>query len=82
MMNEFAKFVDKNRQMGSTTRLVGLAVGCDGYLVVHSIKMKNHLLEKHPRLNPELVVTKHQILSGDVVVDKARPIFVDAAVLC
>lgn len=81
-MNSYAAFIEEHRQVGSTTELVKAALGVDGYIVVHSLDMKKHLLRKHPTVNPERVLTLGQLKSGSAMGREKRPIFVDAAVLC
>jgi len=80
-MNVFAQFIENNRQLGSTTELVKAALGVDGYVVVHSMQMKQNVLQKHPNLREDRVLTLGQIKRGDYPQDR-RPVFFDAAVMC
>jgi len=80
-VNNFTKFLDGNRQLGSTTRLVELAIGSGGYLVVDTVRMKQCLVKRHPRLDPDQIITLHDIKNGATEGREQRPIFVDAPVL-
>jgi len=80
-MNKFDEFIDKNRQHGSTTALVRAALGVDGYVVVHSEQMKQHLLGVFESLNPARVLTLKQIKDG-MYPNESRPVFFDACCMC
>ena len=79
-MNPFQQFIANNRQLGSTTRLVELTIGKDGYLVVGSEDMKRAIVHNHPRLNPSNVLTLHDIREGKWPTE-SRPVFVDTTAL-
>jgi hypothetical protein len=79
-MNNFAKFLENNRQLGSTTRLVELTIGKDGYLVVLNHSMKKCVLTNFPRLLPERVLTMTEIKNGHWP-QESRPVFVDSTAL-
>jgi hypothetical protein len=81
-MHHYSKFIECNRQMGSTTELVKAALGVDGYIVVHNYSMKKTILKAHPTLKGERVLTLNDIRNMTYAGRDSRPIFIDAACLC
>ena len=81
-IKEITTFIDQNRQLGSTTRLVDAAVAADGYLIVHSVGFRDSLLQVHPSLKRERVFTVNELKAGRARGLPPRPVFVDAALLC
>lgn len=82
MNSNVGRFIDDNRQTGSTTSLAKLAAEQGGYLVVHSLRMRDHVMKMEPRLWPEQVLVFSSIMAGDLPVAGGRQVFVDAACLC
>ncbi len=75
-MDAFKSFIENNRQLGSTTELVKAALGVDGYVVVSKLAVKKIILERHPTLREDRVLTKGQFFNGTYPNDK-RPVFID-----
>ncbi len=70
------RFMIANRQTGSTTALVKIAIETNGYLIVGSKAIANCLIQKHPALNPERVLSIQEIRKGSWSFDPA-PVFID-----
>lgn len=52
-----SRFIENNRQKGSTTRMVETAIGCDGYVIVANNSMRSSIMKRHPSLRPDRVIT-------------------------
>lgn len=76
-----SRFIDNNRQKGSTTRMVEAAIGCDGYVIVANHAMRAHVTKRHPSLRPDRVLLVSELNRG-VWPKESRPVFIDAACLC
>lgn len=81
-MKTWGAFLEGHRQLGSTTALVRAALGVDGYVVVHSEQMKKHLISQFTTLNPERVLTMHDIRNERFLGLPPRPVFIDACCMC
>ncbi len=72
------RFIESNRQTGSTTALVKAAIETNGYLIVGNLGCKNAICRNHPKLNKNNVFTCAEIERGANMGRLAGAVFFDA----
>lgn len=73
----FKQYIENNRQTGTTTALVKIAIEVKGDIVVGNMNDKNRLLKQYPELHQEHVYTCAEINNLTWNGHKPSPIFFD-----
>ena len=77
----FTRFTEANRKTGSATALVNVVIETNGYMIIKDFNVKRAIVNRHPNLDRDRVLTMQQVRRGRHNHDP-RPVFIDTTAVC